>query len=572
MLARPMARSAVLLLALTAVAGLGVAWAVGSFDGPLAPLPSPADGPSPASAAPTADAERTPAPAAAAARTATPAASAAGKPALPNDPLADRPTACLQAIDRSSKRPVGEAPVYRCKDLTAIAFTDAQGLAPVPLPGPEQLAVVAPGYLARMTPTRLGSSEAEPQTVEMVRDEWSLPRALRLVDAAGAAIAEARVRCRPTVARRHIPNPAPPADAAAQRAWVETSNVARLGLPNAFVVAAGALPPSTVHTVADGQTLRFEAAGEYELLAATADGRIARARAKLAAEGDAAPPIVLTFAAGAQLRGLVVDPSGAPLAGAEVQARVDLPVGTTAITGPDGAFVLAPLFAGEPVALHVRHGLHQSADVTALTPPRDDLVLMLTPLRQAPLRGRVRARPGLQPLPGASVVWQPSGLAPIAATTGADGEFLLQATGANASRLAISCNGYLAYAELVAPGATFADYDLLPAGVDDRVAAGLTALLEGVVVDAAGTPAPDVDVAWSPTAPPTPPALPTGRRVLVGGALALPRTVRTGPDGSFRFETTAFGPGRVHAVDAHEGGVDAVATAGAARNGLRIRR
>jgi hypothetical protein len=46
--------------------------------------------------------------------------------------------------------------------------------------------------------------------------------------------------------------------------------------------------------------------------------------------------------------------------------------------------------------------------------------------------------------------------------------------------------------------------------------------------------------------------------------------VRTGPDGSFRLETTAFGPGRLHVAGAPFRGVDATAVAGAATNGLRI--
>jgi hypothetical protein len=58
--------------------------------------------------------------------------------------------------------------------------------------------------------------------------------------------------------------------------------------------------------------------------------------------------------------------------------------------------------------------------------------------------------------------------------------------------------------------------------------------------------------------------------VLAGGALALPRSVRSGPDGSFRLETLAFGPGRLHVAGAPFRGVDATAVAGAATNGLRI--
>lgn len=570
MLARPMARSALLPVALFAAAALGVAWAAGWF-GDAAPAPLPATAPT--------DGGGTPAPvgpqggggarAAAGDRAAT-TGPAATEP--PREPLADRPTACLRAIDRDSGAPLDGVPVYRCKDGTAIAFTDERGLAPVPLPGPEQLALPAPGYLTRMAPTRPGSSESAPQDVPMVRDAWSIARTLALRAADGSAVAEARVRIAPKVARRHIPSPVPENDAVGQRAWVENSNVARIGVASEFVPAAGAVAPVTVRTCADRSVLRFEAEGEYALVAATADGRLARATYRATATPrTGGPDVALAFAPGAALRGRVVDPAGRPIAGATVTASTEQPDPPTATSDADGAFVLAPLFAGEPAPLHVRHGLHQPAVVDSLRAPADAVVLTLTPLPQSPLRGRVRTRPGLQPLAQAAVVWQPEGGDPIAATSGADGEFLLQATGKQPARLTITAVGHVAYTELVSPGAPFADYDLWPGTVEARVAAGVTALLGGVAVDAAGAPLADVDVQWTPTQPPAA-ALPTGRRVLAGGALLLPRSVRSGPDGGFGLETMAFGPGRLHVAGSPERGVDATAVAGRATNGLRITR
>ena len=573
MLARPMRRAAVLLSVIALAAGVG-GWAAGWFGGPALPPPPASDGAPTAGDAAAAtpatgdqDAGRAPARTPGASTVATPTPSRA----TTNDPLADRPTACLRVLDRDSKRPLAGVPIYRCKDGSAIAFTDERGLAPVPLPGPEQLAVIAPDHLARMAPTRPGSTEAEPFDVLLARDDWSLPRTVTFDGGDGAPVTEARVRIQPIVARRQIANPVPQADAGGQRAWVEAGNVARLGLPSDFVLAAGALPPTTMRTLTAGQTLRFEADGEYALVAATADGRLARARVRVDAGVRSAPPIALAFAPGARLRGRVVDPAGKPLAGAEVTARVDVPAGTTAITDAGGAFALPTLFPGEAIALHVRHGLCQPADVAALVPPRDDVVVTLTPLAQQPLRGRVRVRPSLQPLAGAAVVWQPDGFDSIAATTDASGTFTLAATGKLPARLSISASGCIAYAEVVTPGAPFADYDLWPATTDARVATGVSALLEGVTLDAAGTPVGDVEVVWAPATEAAPP-LPTGRRILTGGALALPRTVRSGADGSFRFETTAFGPGRLHAAGARERGVDTTAIAGKAQNGFRLPR
>jgi hypothetical protein len=218
-----MARSALLPVALFAAAALGVAWATGWFgDEGHAPAPDAAPIANDGTAAPPPPANGS-AEAAGGGRAPAPMASAptAAAAQAPKDPLADRPTACLRAVDRDAGGPLTGVPVYRCKDGSAIAFTDDRGLAPVPLVGPEQLALPAPGYLTRMVPTRLGSSEREPQDVPMVRDVWSIARTLALRAADGRPVGEARVRIQPVAARRHIPNPVPNADAAGQRAWIE---------------------------------------------------------------------------------------------------------------------------------------------------------------------------------------------------------------------------------------------------------------------------------------------------------------------------------------------------------------
>jgi hypothetical protein len=130
--------------------------------------------------------------------------------------------------------------------------------------------------------------------------------------------------------------------------------------------------------------------------------------------------------------------------------------------------------------------------------------------------------------------------------------------------------GHVAYAEMVAPGTPFADYDLWTADPQERLASGLSALLEGIVVDSEGRPLAGKDVRWLPQRRAGSAGLP-GRRVLEGGTLDLPLGARSGADGAFRLETNAFGAGRLVLADADPArGLEVVATAGQTLRDLRI--
>ncbi|MBL8724634.1 MAG: carboxypeptidase regulatory-like domain-containing protein [Planctomycetes bacterium] len=461
---------------------------------------------------------------------------------LPGAGLADRPTAWLQVVDRDQGTPLSGAAVRRVRTGAELTFTDERGLAAVPLGEPEQLAVVLDDYLLRMAPTSPGSSEAAPQVVRLVRDRWSLLVHCNFTPPPGRTADLVCVRFR----LQGKPGPGPAAVAAdpvVARAWYEHELLAGQAVCRDVPVQVGAFQEERVHRLTKGTAVRFLVPGTYTVEAATPDGLCGSAEFRV--DATASPVHVpVALGQGAVLRGTVLG-AGRPLAGAELRLQGGDPLDLLATSGGDGSFALGPLLPG-PVTVLVRHAEHRA---TAAGPfaPTAAARIVLEPLPTTSLRGRVRRRPGLEPVVGAKVVWRPTGGAPAAADSQADGSFVVAAAGEVEGRLSVVAPGCIAYAELVAPGAPFADYDLWPLDRDERVGLGLTASLQGVVVDAAQRPQAGVAVRWVP-AQATPPSLPTGRRVLDGGVLVLPQTATTAADGSFVLETDQFGPGRVELV------------------------
>lgn len=485
-------------------------------------------------------------------------------PAVAEPPLAAAPTACLLVLDHATGRPIADAPVRRLQGGGEVAFTDARGLAPLPLPGPEQLAIVVDGFLLRIAPTHPGSSEEQPQEVRLVRDEWSI---VRRFEFDGAGDAEVLVRLRPTPPAPRPITPSAGGDAFLERAWSEHTMLAGRPACADVPVQLGAFDEQRVHRLRSGAEVRFTATGTFELTAATPSGLVGSAVLSVeATPRTGAQPVRVRMTPGAFVSGVVTGGGGEPIAAVSLTLQGGEPLGLLATTADDGSFRIGPLLPGE-ATLHVRHGEHEPLAFGPVTAPAADLRIALQPLPGSTLRGRVRVRPNGRPLAGATVQWLPASTAPVVAITADDGTFALRATGTIAARLSVSAPGYLAYAELVDPGAPFADYDLWPGTTAERLASGITALLEGVVLDRRGAPVEGAEVRWQPVQRPRPAGLPT-RRVLAGAAIELPDVARTGSDGSFRLETLAFGPGRLFVADG--GSLDATAAAGATTSGLRL--
>jgi hypothetical protein len=487
---------------------------------------------------------------------------------VPADDLADEPTACLQVVDHGTEQPVVGAAVRRARDGAELAFTDERGLAAVPLRAFEQLAVIADGYLLRLAPARPGSTEVEPQQVRLVADTWSPRVRLQLRGPGDAGVADALVRFRRTDAA--IPAagaavPVPADDAVLQRAWTEHTMLAGRPVCRDVAIELGVFAPDRVHRLGHGGEVRFVVPGAYTVEVATLGGLVGRQQLRvLPRTGGAPTQVSVPLALGVDIAGTVQeDTNGTAVAGAEIVLQGSDPLGLVATTAADGTFRLGPLWPGA-VTLHVRHGEHEPRAVELLAPGAD-VRIRLQPLPRTVLRGRVRMRPGLTPVAGAVVAWQPNGATAVATTTAADGTFLLRATGTAAARLAIQAPLCRTYA------------DVWPGTMALRLEHKLTAVLAGVVFGADGTLLANVPVRWQPARTPSPTGMP-GRRVLEGGALDLPPVTTTLADGSFVLETAQLGAGRLTVADVADVGdttgasFEVEAIGGATTNGLRLRR
>lgn len=491
---------------------------------------------------------------------------------VPEEPLADSPTAWLRIVDHATGAPVVGAPLRRLRGGVELGFSDERGLMALPLKGPEQGAVIVDGYLMRMAPVRLGSTEQAPQELRLVRDEWSFVQTFRFLGTDGSPIAgDVFVRMRlayttkPDALKR---SPVPAGDAVLERAWVEHTMIAAQPVCADEPVYLGTFVEQNSLQLVDGGRLRFLLACEYHLEAATTTGQVGSVEFTV---GKDAAPVAVTLQAGSYLTGQVrVADDQRLLVGALVEIQNGDPLGLVATTGEDGSFRLGPLRSRE-YYLNISHPEVDPMAHGPVVAPSEGIEIVLRGFPRALLRGRVRARPDLKPLAAAVVFWKgEDGRPPLVGKTAADGSFELRVPMGGRGQLGVQANGHVSYIELVDAGAEPADYDLWPADRATRVEAGLTAVFEGVVVQADGTPAAGVTVRWQ-AATKTPQAPFNGRRVLEGGVLALPLSATTAEDGTFRIETLQFGRGRL-AIDGSDQGLDAEAQAGTITDGLRLRR
>lgn len=480
--------------------------------------------------------------------------------------LADQPTACLRVIDHLTETPIAGASVRSMHNGADVAFTDERGLAGLPLRDSAQMAVVMDGYLLRLAPARLGSSEAQPQVVRLVPDRWSLRRRFAFVDPEGKRVTDVFVRLRPLQQQPDARPNGPVNDAVLQRAWSEHTMLAARPAGHDIVVQLGHYSADRVHHLT-GETplVRFAGDGDYVLEAATTTGLVARA--EVAVQPGAEPPAqVVAMQAGATVSGQVTNLAGDALEGAEITVQGSEPLGLHATTASDGSFAIGPLAVGT-VTLLVRHGTHAPVAQGPLRAPSEDVRIKLVPLKRTALRGCVRARPGLEPIANANVIWQVAGGAAITTQTGVDGQFELQAAGEIASKLLVQAAGYVSYAELVDINAGFANYDIWPADRSTRLAKGIVATLEGVAFGADGRPLAGASVRWLPINKAVTPGMP-GRRVLEGAVLQLPGITATDSSGAFVIETNQFGAGNVSLASSDGNVVAATAIAGQSKTGL----
>lgn len=472
--------------------------------------------------------------------------------------LADRPTAWLLVRDAESEAPVPAAAVYRFHrpvDEAPISYTDEQGVCALPLGKPEQLVVARAGYLLRQAPTRPGSSLEQPQQVRLVKDRYCRRCLFRFALPDGSAPHEVRVRFAPHDDDPALDRALPPGLAgqpeAVQRAWGEHTTIAVLQPLRDVHVQAGGFGTGFVHLLAAEDEVRFLRAGRFRLDAATDAGYAARVDFDVDAVAAQALPV--TLRPGGAVSGRVRDAvSGAPVAGAVVSVREGDPLELRATTGDDGAFEIGPLADGA-LEIEVRHRDYEPARSGPAAAGGAALAVDMTPLPRGTLRGRVVRAPGGGPLAGARATILDALGQPVGTETDAGGFFALPASGVESLRLTVGAPGFVSHVELVDPGGEPLLVALWPMVVEERLAAGLTGVVSGSVLDERGQPVAGIALRLVPDRPPAARDF-AGRRIVSGGATAVPAVVTSGPDGSFRLETPHAGGATVVVVDGRSAG------------------
>jgi len=484
--------------------------------------------------------------------------------------LTDEPTVFFRVVDSAEGHPIEGAAIRRLASGADLAVTGEDGMALVPLATAAQLAVVCEGYMLRMVPARPGTDPDHPREVTMVADDLSCVRRFEFVDESDQPLGDVFVQMRLAPGSLPVDNTRGlKLDAVRQRAWQEHRMMSARDVARDLHVNAGNLDDH-VYRATDGKLeVSFIVSADYILQAATTSGLVASATFSVA-RGPEPPVQVVRMVPGGRISGFVADTSGAPIEGAALSVQGGDPLGLVAKTRADGSFELGPLSRG-PHTLLFREDLHHPVVLEGVAAPYEGQQVRMEPLPRMPLRGRVRARPGLEPIAGASVVWQIAGGGSVTVQTDGEGVFEMRTAGDIAARLVVQAPNYVAYAEMVDPGAPFADYDLLPAAPQVRVEQGLTATLEGVAFGPDGFPVANASVRWRPTNFRGTPGLP-GRRVLEGRKLDLPDVIVTDEAGAFVLETTRFGAGRLTLGDARQLSLQVTAVAGQRVQGLELGR
>ncbi len=316
-------------------------------------------------------------------------------------------------------------------------------------------------------------------------------------------------------------------------------------VPGYVRITVAGSPEQVVETFADaGGSYSARVGGaSYQALVVPADDAVAPARFESLSAGSAA---VLAVTPGDAITGLVLDGTGAPIAGARVSLRIDGVPSTIAVTAADGSFtvrgraggatavtVSPPPGSGLPrVDLGASAGLVAAVDkpltirYAAGVTSRDVALTVLEP-------------DGATPAGAARVTWIARPMTAVATVT-PQGEAALDASGG--LRLTGVADGAGA---LAADGLPEAVYDVVVETAGGAV--GLTSIeLEAGVESPASlvTPAPAalggtaVDDQAAPVAGVTVTAVPRGLLANVAGASA---TAITSDDGSFTAELVAGG-------------------------------
>ena len=490
--------------------------------------------------------------------------------------LADHATAFLEVVDAETAAPVEGAAVYRFdrqEPEVALGYSDADGLVALPLREPGQLVVVRGGYLMRLSPTHLGSTESRPQRVKLVRDSFSRRGTFRFALPDGETPEQVRARFAPArdEAGRERIRPLVMRDRSeiVRRAWSEHATVAAVHPLEDLHLQAGQHNAEVVHVLAGIDEVLFVQPGFYDYEFATPTGFVARGQ--LDTERLGVQEFVVALQPGLSVSGTVRDVDGsAPIADAMVLIAGGDPLQLRATTDAAGVFQIGPL-AGGDYRLDVYHRDYEHLQCGPFRAGPGRVTVRMTKLPAVAIRGRVVGLPDRQPVARANVS-TPDGLGqPLIVSCDLEGFFTLSVGGRESRRVTVGAPGYLAHIEMLEPSAATTEIELWPLATETRVSKGLTALLRGIVVDRFGNPLAGKQVQFVPDQPAPPPSI-GSRRILQGGSASLPAQATTLVDGSFALETLQAGKGMLVVVDGREvaAGTPVVVELGRAVGGLRI--
>ena len=490
--------------------------------------------------------------------------------------LADRATAFLEVVDLDTAVPIEGAAVYRFQreePEVALGYTDANGIVALPLREPGQMLVAREGYLMRLSPTQLGSTESRPQKVQLVPDSFSRRCRFRFVLPDGQTPEQVRGRFAPArdEAGKEQIRPLVIRDRSeiVRRAWSEHATVAAVHPLEDLHLQAGQHNAEVVHVLSGADEVLFVQPGIYDYEFATVSGFVARGQ--LDTERLGVTDFVVALQPGLAVSGAVYDEDGtAPIAGAMVLIAGGDPLQLRATTDVSGAFQIGPL-AGGDYRLDIYHRDYEQLQCGPYRAGPGEATIRLTKLPAVAIRGRVLGLPDRQPVAGATASTPDTLGQPLSVSSDLEGFFTLSVGGRESRKVTVGAPGYLAHVEMLEPGSAITEIELWPLATETRVSKGLTALLSGIVVDRFGAPVAGKQVQFVPDRPAPGPSI-GSRRILQGGSASLPTRATTSVEGGFALETLQAGKGMLVVVDGREvaAGVPVVVELGRVVGGIRI--
>jgi protocatechuate 3,4-dioxygenase beta subunit len=278
----------------------------------------------------------------------------------------------------------------------------ATGGTSAPVPPPDDAELV--GVPARAGPPGRHEAGGEPPVPDLARAEHAVHRPETLADVGGAPVRMPLSNEAIVTGRVDGPGGGP-----VSGATITVTDFGGAQLARAVTGVDGTYRL----VVPTGGTFLFICAAEHHQPAASLI---------TVAAGELRRDVSLTGAG--QIEGAVADQNGRPIAGAVltlVDARGEV-VGS-AVTGPDGGYLLADLYPGEYTLTATAEGTRPAARSVVLTgtgPGRVDIVLMTN----GTLAGQIRAAAADRPVPDASVMAiDQFGAVVGAIVTGADGRY-----------------------------------------------------------------------------------------------------------------------------------------------------